>query len=88
MTKKELLESMGFEDSVVFESPSYDDAIIGISNDDCVIYDYDKMVDCFMKEHQCDEVEAADFISYNTIRALDYFTGDKKPIIMYRLDEE
>ena len=48
---------------------SYDDALIGVTEDSRAIYDYDKMVK---------------WINYNTIRALDY-AGSDSPIIMHAL---
>lgn len=85
MTNRELLVEYGYEDLVVFDNPDYDAAIIGVSHDDRVIYDYDKMIECLMVVEQMTEEEAADFISYNTIRAIPY-AGDCPPIVMFRLD--
>jgi len=82
-----ILSDMGYEDSVVFENPDYDKAIIGVSDDDRVIYDYDKMIECLVSEDDMTEEEAVDFISYNTIRSLTYIQNDKKPIIMFSLME-
>ena len=45
MTNKELLCDLGYEDSVVFDNPDYDEAIIGVSHDGRVIYDIDLMVE-------------------------------------------
>lgn len=64
---------------------SYDDALIGISDDNRAIYDYDKMVSWLVNEENLSEDEAEDWINYNTIRALPYF-GAKAPIIMYALN--
>lgn len=48
MTRNEIIEiinEQGLEDVVLFESPSYDSAFIGISHDDRAVYSYDKMVE-------------------------------------------
>lgn len=74
---------MGYENSVIFENPSYDSAIIGISEDERVIYDYDKMIKYLVTEDDMTIEEASDFISYNTIRSLPYV--ENHPIIMYNL---
>lgn len=74
---------MGHESSVIFENPSYDSAIIGISEDERVIYDYDKMIKYLVTEDNMTIEEASDFISYNTIRSLPYV--ENHPIIMYNL---
>lgn len=70
------------EDSVVFENPDYVSAIIGVSEDGRVIYDYDKMVESLMQSDGMTYEDACEFIDYNTIRALPYM-GDKAPIVMY-----
>ena len=44
MSKRDLLVELGYEDSIVFESPDYDNAIIGTDDNSRVVYDYDKMV--------------------------------------------
>ena len=84
MTNRELLDELDYENLIVFDNPDYDVAIIGVSNDDRVIYDYDKMIGCLMDEDDMSAIEAADFISYNTIRALPY-AGQNAPIIMFGL---
>ena len=84
MTNRELLCDFGYEDAIVFENPDYDEAIIGVSDDYRVIYDYDLMVQHLMEHDEMDEMDAADFISYNTVRSLPY-AGSCAPIIMYRL---
>ena len=83
MTNREILCDMGYESSVIFENPSYDPAIIGISEDERVIYDYDKMIKYLVTEDDMTIEEASDFISYNTIRSLPYV--ENHPIIMYNL---
>lgn len=80
---RDLLNEMGYEDLVIFENPDYDAAIVGVSEGRRVIYDFDKMVECLVKEDGMSEEEAIEFIEYNTIRALPYFANS--PIIMYPL---
>lgn len=81
---RQALCDMDHEDAVVFDNPDYDDAIIGVTDEGQVIYDYDEMVKCLMKKDGIEELEAMEFIEYNTIRALPY-AGEKAPIIMYRI---
>jgi hypothetical protein len=85
MTNRELLADLDYEDLVIFENPDYDSAIIGVSHDDRVIYDYDKMIEFLMDTEGMDANSAADFVSYNTIRSLSY-TGSDAPIVMFGLD--
>ena len=87
MTNRELLEELDYENLVVFENPDYDSAIIGVSHDDRVIYDYDKMIKHLVAVDHMAIDEAADFISYNTLRAIPYI-GDDAPIVMFGIQEE
>lgn len=84
MTNRETLCDMGYEDSIVFENPDYDSAIIGVTDDERVVYDYDKMIAFLEENDKMSEMDAADFISYSTMRALPYI-GDGAPIIMYSI---
>lgn len=67
--------------SIVFDNPSFDESIIGVSLKDEVIYSYERMVSEFMTDNECTEEEALDWIDYNTMRALSYFPNSK-PLIM------
>lgn len=84
--KRKLLADMGYEDTIVFENPAYETAIIGISYDDRAIYDLDLMIDYLVKNDGMTEEEALEFIDYNTVRACDYIEG--APIIMTRLIDD
>lgn len=84
MSKRELLVELGYEDSIIFENPSYDDAIIGTDDNCRVVYDYDKMVEFLMKEDGMTYEEAVEFIDYNTIRALPYY--ENGPIVVHGID--
>ena len=86
MTKRETLEEMGREDSVVFDNPEYDDAIIGVTEEGNVVYDYEKMIDILAERDEMSRLEAAEFIDFNTVRAIPY-APDPKPLIMYHLWE-
>lgn len=86
MTNREILCDMGYEESIIFENPDYDSAIVGVSDNGEVIYDFDKMVQHLVEHENMTEEEAADFICYNTIRSLPY-VGEGAPIIMYSLWE-
>ena len=78
---RELLLEEGYEDVVIFENFSYDTAFIGVSEDNRAVYDYDKMIEYLVKvEGFEDEIEAIEWIEYNTIRALPYM--ENAPIIV------
>lgn len=80
MSREKLIDH-GYEDLLVFDCPDYDDAIIGVTTDDRVVYSYDLMVKQLMKDENWTEEEAVEWIEYNTVRALDYM-GDNAPIIV------
>lgn len=72
------------EDAIVFDNMSYDGSIVGVTTDGRVVYSYDKMVEELMEDEKCSYEEAADWIDYNTIRALPY-AGENGPIIMFSI---
>ena len=81
---KSLLTDLGYENTVVLESPSYLNAIIGISDEGALCYSYEKMIECLMEEDKMEYEEAMEFIDYNTIRALPYATSiGTRPIVIY-----
>ena len=85
--KRDILCELGLEESVVFESPDYEDAIIGWDeNSGRIIYDYEKMVECLMNEDGMEYDEAAEFIDYNTVRACPYM-GERAPIILKSIED-
>ena len=86
MKNKDILMDQGFENFIIFENPDYDSAIIGITENNQVVYDYEKMIEHLMQEDDMDYEESVDFISYNTIRSLPY-AGEGAPIIMYSICE-
>ena len=85
MTSEERLLNMGYEDVVIFTNYSYDDALIGVTEDNRAVYDFDKMVTWLMETERFTQDEAIEWIEYNTIRALGY-AGSDAPIIMYPLN--
>ena len=84
MTAEERLLDAGYEDIKILANYSYDDALIGVSEDGRAIYDYEKMIEWLMNEEDWTDNEAVEWIEYNTIRALPYL-GEGAPIIMYPL---
>ena len=88
-TPEDILEENGYsidelEESktMLFRNPDFTSAIIVVDNDNRVIYDYYKMLEFLINEEGMSEEEAADFISYDTLRALSYMPGNK-PIVMF-----
>ena len=69
-------------DSILLENHAYDNSIIGVTLDDRVIYCYELMVQELMNDEGWDELDAIEWIEYNTIRALPY-AGKNAPMIVY-----
>ena len=86
MTAAEKILAAGYEDVVIFENYSYDDALVGVTEDGRAVYDFDKMVRWLVETEDFTDEEAIEWIEYNTIRALPYM-GDDAPIIMYPFNE-
>lgn len=89
ITPEDILEENGYSiedlqdsETILFRNPDYATAIIGVTEDYKVVYDYEKMVEYLMCEDEMTYEEAADMINYNTIRSLPYIPGNK-PIIMF-----
>lgn len=89
MDKREALCEMGYEDAVVFDNPEYDDAIIGVSVDGNVVYEYDAMVEVLHQRGMTWDA-AVDFLEYNTIRSIPYARADGAipPIVIHLLPDE
>ena len=73
---------MGGEDALMFDNPDFDNAVIGLTTDGRVVYQYDRMVADMVNRDSVSEEDAVDFIDYNTIRSIPY-AGESAPIIMY-----
>lgn len=87
---RDALCEMGHDEAVIFDGPEFDEAIVGVTDDGRVIYNYDAMVRSLMDRDGISMEEAIDFIEYNTIRALEYYdlpdAREKPPIIMHPLN--
>ena len=84
MNAEERLLDAGFEDVMYFTNYSYDDALIGVSDDNRAIYDFNKMVEWLMDKEGFEELEAIEWIEFNTLRSLPYISNS--PIIMHPIE--
>lgn len=80
MTNREKIAENGYKEAEVFENPDYDEAIIGVTINGRVVYDFNKMINHLVEKEGMSEEEAMNYISYNTIRAGEYI--DNAPIIL------
>lgn len=71
---------MNLDEYVRFVEPSFDSAIIGVSHDYRLIYSYNKMIEEYMDQHQCNADEAMEWIECSTIPSLPYY--ENSPIIL------
>ena len=85
-TAEEILQDNGYEDVVIFSNYSYDTALIGVTEDNRAVYDYNKMIEWLVENQEMNDIEAAEWIDYNTIRSLPY-AGPGAPIIVYMFEE-
>jgi hypothetical protein len=67
--------------ALILDNESYDNSIIGVTLDGRVIYDFNLMVEEYMLDNDCSEIDVVEWIEYNTMRAIPYF-GDKAPIVV------
>lgn len=85
ITVEEKLLENGYENVKYLTNFSYDTALIGVTDDNRAVYDFDKMVEWLIEVERFTYEESVEWIEYNTIRALPYF-GEDAPIIMYPLE--
>lgn len=85
-TPLDILITKGYKDVIVFRNPDYIDAIIGLTAENNVVYDYDLMIEWLMNNEAMDYDDAADFIGFND----SFYHGKHHPIIYYgkTLEEE
>ena len=85
MSAEERLLENGYVGVTFLTEYSYDDALIGVTEDGWAVYDYEKMIQWLMDTEGWSCEEAMEWIDYNTLRSLPYM-GEGAPIIMYPLE--
>ena len=83
-TPVDILVDKGYEDVIIFDNPSYTGALIGLTNKNQAVYDYDLMVEWLIKHENMDLEDAVDFISWND----SFCCGEHYPVIYYNYEEE
>ena len=79
---KEWLVDQGYNDSILLESPSYRNAVVGVSEEGRIIYSARIILQDMMIDEGMEYEEAVDHFSYNLLRSLPYM-GEMAPIIQY-----
>ena len=83
-----ILLEKGYEGTMFLTGYSYDDALVGVTTNRRAVYNYERMVEWLVGEEGFeDDIEAMEWIDYNTLRAVPYF-GSKAPVIFYPKDHE
>ena len=85
MAVNEDIRLMLDEEAIVFDNPSFDNAIIGTDQDGRAVYAYDLMIEELMSDEGWSEEDAIEWIEYNTLRVIPY-AGNMAPIVIYRLE--
>lgn len=71
---------------IYFINPDYEDAIIGISTDNRVVYSYDKMLENLVNKGFCETLQdAVEFIDFNVFPSMPYISNC--PIIVFNENE-
>jgi hypothetical protein len=81
-TIKEYLEN-NYPDSYLFDD--LDDAIIGVSTSDNIVYEFDKIIQILMERDGMTYEEAVEYIDHNIDRVLPYMS-EGFPIIMKNIE--
>lgn len=81
---EQLLLDNDLTDTAYLTGYNYYSAIIGYTDDENLVYSYEKMIEYLIKEAEMTQEEAIEWIDYNVLRAIPYM-GDEKPIIVYEL---
>ena len=69
-------------DTIIFDNPSFDNSIVGVTTEGRAVYDYWKMVAELMEDDNISEQDAIDWIEYNTIRSIPY-AGEMAPVVIF-----
>lgn len=80
---KQVLNELGFEDSIMFDNPNFETAIAGFTSEGRIVYDHHLMVEYLIKEQGLTKEQALDYIDHECEPSLIYW-GNKAPIIMNR----
>ena len=74
------------EEMLLIDDDAFCESLIGTTDDERAVYDYNMMVDEFSKYHGCSTEDAADYINFNVLRALPYY-GNQAPIVVFTMLE-
>lgn len=81
---RDFLNNEGFS-CIILDNPSFDNSIIGFTTQDKLVYDFELMVEEYMKDYNVERTEAIEFLSYNTVRAIPYM-GPNAPVVINKFE--
>ena len=76
-----------YPDEELLFADDWDDCIIGVTDDFGtirVVYDYNKMIEVFVRDNECVYEDAIEYLEYNTLGA---YVGKKTPLYIIRNEE-
>lgn len=68
--------------TIILEPQELDQAILGITQDERLVYSYSKLIVAFALLYEWDEPTSQEWVDYNVV---DAYLGDKTPIYVYDL---
>jgi hypothetical protein len=78
MTLEEIMEM--FPEEEFLKADGFDSAIVGVEpNSMRLVYDRDKMIGILMTDEEMEEIDAIEYLEYNTWNA---YVGEKTPIFI------
>ena len=85
------IQDNGYENSdedfiLLIDDRAFCDSVVGISDDNRAVYDYEKMAEELAKTYGMSIEDAYDHIEFNILRSLPYF-GPTAPIVFNPLQE-
>ena len=87
MTAAERLVQNGYENVVVFAGEyTYDIALVGVTEDERAVYDFDKMATWLAEHEGVDELTATEWLDHELLLGLQEM-GPDGPIILYPLQD-
>jgi hypothetical protein len=86
MNAEDRLLENGYDGVKYLTNYSYDNALIGVTDDGRAVYDYELMVEWLMEQEDWSYEEAAEWVDCNTLRALPYM-GEDAPVVINRLED-
>lgn len=82
VTANDILEYLKESHPESLIADGFDDAIIGITINENVVYDVEAMANILMKENDMDYDEAMEYLEYNTFSA---YVGEYTPVYINKL---